>query len=77
MTMAERQAEADERRARYMTDAFLGVCHKLNAEHLAQMKAPTQIVSSEARQLLCELRDTTQSRSTYERCVAIVGERTP
>lgn len=27
--------------------------------------------------LIREFRDTTQSRSTYERCVAIVGERTP
>jgi hypothetical protein len=57
------------------SSAFHLLCPKLNAAHLEQMQAPPQAVSSEARQLLCELRDTTQSRSTYDRCVAIVGER--
>ena len=70
MTMADRQADADERRRA----AFFGTFHKLNAAHLAQMQAPPQAVSSEAQELLCILRDTTQSRSTYDRCVAIVGE---
>lgn len=73
MTMADRQADADERRRA----AFFGTFHKLNAAHLAQMQAPPQAVSSEARQLLCILRDTTQSKSVYDRTVAIVGERAP
>lgn len=71
MTMADRQADADERRRA----AFFGTFHKLNAAHLVQMQMPPQAVSSEARQLLCELRDQTQSKSIYDRCVAIVGER--
>ena len=68
--MRKRQEEADERRRA----AFFSTFHKLNAAHLAQMQAPPQAVSSEARQLISILRDTTQSRSTYDRCVAIVGE---
>jgi len=75
MTMEERQAIADElRRVRAINDFFFGTFHKLNADHLSKMQTPPQAVSSEARQLLCELRDTTQSKSTYDRCVAIVGE---
>lgn len=77
MTMAERQAAADDRRARLMTNAFLGVCHKLNADYLAQMQTPAPAIPSEARQLIAILRDETQSKATYERCVAIVGERAP
>lgn len=73
MTMAEKQADADERQRA----AFCGTFHKLNAAHLVQMQMPPQAVSSEARQLLCELRDQTQSKSIYDRCVAIVGERAP
>ena len=76
MTMSERQLAADEqRRAQIMRDAFLGACHKMNAEHLSKMQTPPQIVSSEARQLLTVLRDETQSKTIYDRCVAIVGER--
>lgn len=76
MTMTERQLAADEqRRAKSMTHAFFGTMHKMNAEHLAKMQTPPQVVSSEARQLLTVLRDETQSRSIYDRCVAIVGER--
>ena len=71
MTMEQRQADADERRRA----AFFGTFHKLNAAHLMQMQTPPQAVSSEARQLLCILRDETQSKATYDRCVAIVGER--
>ncbi len=73
MTMKERQADADER----MRAAFFCTFHKLKSAHLAQMQTPPQAVSSEARQLLCILRDETQSKATYERCVAIVGERAP
>jgi len=54
--------------------AFFGTMHKLNAAHLAKMQTPPQAVSSEARQLLCILRDQTQSRAIYDRCVAIVGD---
>lgn len=71
MTMADRQADADERRRA----AFFGAFHKLNAAHLAQMQAPPQAVSSEARQLISILRDTTDDPNVWNRCKAIVGER--
>lgn len=58
-----------------ISECFFGTMHKLNAE--AQMRAPetVSVISSEARQLISILRDETQSKATYERCVAIVGER--
>ena len=68
---AEMEHEAMVRRA------FHGACHRLNAEHLARMHAPqddTLDRRQEKLALIRELRDTTQSRSTYDRCVAIVGE---
>lgn len=58
-----------------MAQVFFGAMHKLNAEHLAKMQTPPQAVSGEARQLISMLRDETQSKATYDRCVAIVGER--
>lgn len=80
MTMTERQLAAEERRRAQnmrsaMADAFFGAFHRLNADHLTKMQTTPQIVSSEARQLLTVLRDETQSKSIYDRCVAIVGER--
>ena len=69
--MRKRQEEADERRRA----TFFGTFHKLNAAHLTQMQAPAQAVSSEARQLLCILRDTTDDPKVWDRCKAIVGER--
>lgn len=76
MTMTERQLAADERRrAQVMQDSFFGMFHRLNAEHLAKMQTPPQIVSSEARQLISILRDTTDDPKVWNRCKAIVGER--
>ena len=80
MTMEERQAAAYERRAQIMADATHGAYHRLKTEYMAQMRTPADDTldrRQEKLDLIRELCDTTQSRSTYERCVAIVGERTP
>lgn len=71
MTIADRQADADERRRA----AFFGTFHKLNAAHLAQMKAPAVAISPEVRSLLLEYRELVNSRSKAAQIDAIVGER--
>lgn len=75
MTMKEQQAAADQQRR---LNPFLEALAA--AEYRAQMRTPADDTLDRRQEklaLIRELRDTTQSRSTYERCVAIVGERTP
>jgi hypothetical protein len=61
------------------TKIFLSLCHRMNGAAAVQTAQTEQSDTLDRRQeklaLIRELRDTTQSRSTYERCVAIVGER--
>jgi len=79
MRMAQRQAAAAVKAPVRVTgftptapiDWFATVAHKLNAA--AESEAAER--ETETRALLCLLRDTTNSRSVYERCKAIVGER--
>jgi len=52
-------------------DWFLGAAHKMNAEAERDIAARDR----ETRELVTLLRDTTDSRSVYDRCIAIVGER--
>lgn len=61
---------------RRLANAFFGTMHKLNAEHVSGQTADAvaaSVLSTEARHLISILRDETQSKSTYDRCVAIVG----
>jgi hypothetical protein len=58
-----------------LADAFFGSLHKMNAVHITAEQVDTLDRRQEKLALIRELRDQTNSRATYDRCVAIVGER--
>ena len=68
-------AEAQQRRER--SEQLIAAIRESERQLAAEMAAEKIDMRDRMLALIRELRDTTQSRSTYERCVAIVGERAP